>query len=49
MNLLLPTRPVVFIDPCIHGDSGLVRVQVLIDHAERKLNTGLRGCVVFGP
>lgn len=34
-----------FIDPRIDGASGLVRVKVLIDNADRKLIAGMRGSV----
>lgn len=36
-----------FIDPRIDGASGLVRVKVLIDNADRKLIAGMRGSVNF--
>jgi membrane fusion protein (multidrug efflux system) len=36
-----------FIDPRIDGASGLVRVKVLIDNADRKLIAGMRGSVSF--
>ncbi len=36
-----------FIDPRIDGASGLVRIKVLIDNADRKLIAGMRGSVVF--
>ncbi len=38
-----------FIDPRIDGASGLVRVKVLIDNADRKLIAGMRGSVNFAP
>jgi membrane fusion protein, multidrug efflux system len=37
-----------FIDPRIDGASGLVRVKVLIDNADRKLIAGMRGSVALG-
>lgn len=36
-----------FIDPRIDGASGLVRIKVLIDNADRKLIAGMRGSVAF--
>jgi len=36
-----------FIDPRIDGASGLVRIKVLIDNADRKLIAGMRGTVNF--
>ena len=36
-----------FIDPRIVGASGLVRIKVLIDNADRKLIAGMRGSVAF--
>lgn len=38
-----------FIDPRIDGASGLVRIKVLIDNADRKLIAGMRGSVVLAP
>lgn len=38
-----------FIDPRIDGASGLVRIKVLIDNADRKLIAGMRGSVALGP
>ncbi len=38
-----------FIDPRIDGASGLVRVKVLLDNADRKLIAGMRGRVTLGP
>lgn len=38
-----------FIDPRIDGASGLVRVKILINNADRKLIAGMRGRVNFTP
>ena len=38
-----------FIDPRIDGASGLVRVKILIENADRKLIAGMRGRVNFAP
>jgi multidrug efflux pump subunit AcrA (membrane-fusion protein) len=38
-----------FIDPRIDGASGLVRVKVLIDNADRKLIAGMRGNAKLAP
>jgi membrane fusion protein, multidrug efflux system len=43
------TGVIDFIDPRIDGASGLVRVKVLIDNADRKLIAGMRGSVALGP
>jgi len=38
-----------FIDPRIDGASGLVRIKVLIDNADRKLIAGMRGSAALAP
>jgi multidrug efflux pump subunit AcrA (membrane-fusion protein) len=47
-NLQRPGK-IDFIDPRIDGASGLVRVKILIENADRKLIAGMRGSVAFNP